>query len=370
MPNALPFGQIVPTSTTTVKQDNTFMEAQAWTQLGVGVLGALNKILGADTPEKTQKASSNNSTNNSSPTVSSNNSTFCGRLSNSSSFNSLNSIETELKNKKTNFQSDYSKLYSASSFSEITKDCAQALQDAGVTFDFNALTLSTNINLDDIDASIKTIDEDYAKFGNFEASLPDASGKVTQKINSITSQISSLEGQISAMEKNDPDNPSLADLKQKLEDLKTQKRAMEDAKTAIGKLQTQCEEIKEDLETKKAELEDIKKFEDEVQDKKFKLAKEQDKELGKAMEKYEELQKEIAKYTTDGNGAEYDKSDDKRAEKLNKLIGKRDALAGEMNSLISSLSASGETSFTNSKGESYEITNLSAAQKLLGGSSS
>lgn len=176
----------------------------------------------------------------------------------------------------------------------------------------------------------------------------------------------------------------VAQLEEEVPQLKQEMDAAEQAKKDAGKeletcikaekalagVEKECDQIVESLEDKKAELKDIKKFEEEVKDKKYDLAKEQDKKLGEAVNEYKKVQEEINRLSKDENGGVFDKSDTKRADKLNKLNSKLASLGADINTLISSLSAAGSEPIANNKGETYTIQNLDDAQQLMSGGSS
>ena len=148
--------------------------------------------------------------------------------------------------------------------------------------------------------------------------------------------------------------------------MEDQKKQIEAAEKAVDQISTEAQNTIDSLKAKKTEIEDMKKAEDGMKDKKYDLAKSQDEELGKAMQKLEKLNKEIDELSkADKSPDKYDKKDEARANKLNGLIAQRSGLYSQLSQLVSSLSAAGDTTFKNSKNQSYTIKNLEKANNML-----
>jgi hypothetical protein len=81
------------------------------------------------------------------------------------------------------------------------------------------------------------------------------------------------------------------------------------------------------------------------------------------LKKVDKLNKQISKLK-DKNHDKYDNSDDKRATKYNQLINERTQAYANITSLMTSLNAAGETTFVNSKNNSYSLQYLSQAMKI------
>ena len=292
-------------------------------------------------------------------------STFAGQLSNVDSFNNLNKLESEVKAKKANLKFDYQKLDPKTDMNGIIDGAKEGLELAGVNLDIDSLALST-LDSSDLDKCITSIEADIDKIGNFKTSkLPAAKNQITTKAGQIKGTISAKEVELSRLEatnENGCNAIAITNLKQQITELKKQQAELEKAENAIQQLSTECENTINDLEAKKAEVKDIKKFEDNIKDKKYDMAKAQDKELKQALDKLKKLDAEFAKASVDKNGDDYTKKDERREDKLNKLNAERAEVFGSMSKLISSLSAAGALKFENSKGSSYEIANLKVAQ--------
>ena len=246
----------------------------------------------------------------------------------------------------------------------IKKEASDGFQLAGVTLNTDSLQLKS-LDKGNLEQCITDIEGDIDKFGNFQTNeLPEAKNQITTESGKTKGAISAKEGELSRLEasnKNGVNDAKIAQLKQEIEKLKQDLEKLQKAETAIQELNTKCENTKADLEVKKAEVKDIKKFNDNIKDKKYDLAKSQDKDLKQALDKLKKLDAEIAKARVDKNGAEYNKKDERRENKLSKLTAERNTVFNSMSKLISSLSAAGPGPFVNSKNQSYTIINLQAA---------
>lgn len=344
-----------------------YQKGQMIGQLVNGTFGMLNKMGVFDGLKGTAKAGAGEVLDgiaNGNTATNIDSSSFSGQLSGVSSFKQINTLESQVEAKKTNLDSDYKKLDPKDDLNSIKEGAKDGFELAGVTLDTDNLALST-LDSNDLEKSMETIDGDIDKFGNFKTNdLPAAKNKITTKSGQIKGEISAKEGQLSQLEANNKDgvnNAQIQQLKREIQELKEQQEQLKKAETAIGELETKCDSTIDELKTKKAEIKDIKKFEDQVKDKKYDLAKSQDKDLKKALDKLKKLDAEIKKASVDKNDNDYDKKDDKRGEKLQKLNAERTAVFGTMSTLITSLSAAGSEPIVNSKNQSYTISNLTAA---------
>ena len=292
---------------------------------------------------------------------------FTGQLSGTTSFTEINSLESQVKEKKASLSTDYKKLDKKSEVDNIISEGKEGFEAAGASLDTAKLSLSA-LDSKDLDTSMETIDKDIKKIGDFETNdLANANTAVTSELGIVTNTIEAKQGELEYLKKTDQNGTNTAriqELESEISKLKEKKEQLEKAKSTIKELtDTTIPNIRKSLESKKAEIKDIKNFEDKVKDKKYDLAKSQDNELKKTLAKLQKLDKEIQKASVDENGAEYNKKDDKRADKLKKLNAERSAIFGSMGSLIKSLSAAGSEKITNSNGQTYTITNLQAALK-------
>ncbi len=294
-------------------------------------------------------------------------STMTGQLSSVSSFGQLNALESSVASKKANINSSYQNLSPQKDIDNILGDetAKKGLALANVNIDTSKIALSS-LDSNDLSGSLQTIDNDIAKIGNFKTNdltnaLTEISGKKSQCNSALSSKETEL-GQLEANNKDGQNDAQIAQVKKEIEELKEQIKQLEAADKSIREAQGECDSTIKKLEDKQAEIKDIKEFEDKVKDKKYDMAKSQDKELGDQLNKLKKLDQEIKKAQTDKNGAEYDKSDDKRDAKIKKLISERSTLSGSMAKLTSSLSAAGVTEFKNSKNQSYTLKNLNEAK--------
>lgn len=346
---------------------SAYQKGQLIGQLVNGTFGMLNKIGVFDGIKGAANKGAGevfNEIANGNSTASIDSSSFSGQLSGVSSFTQINTLESKVEAKKTNLDSDYKKLDPKEDLNSIKEGAKDGFKLAGVNLNTDNLALST-LDSNDLEKSMKTIDGDIDKFGNFKTNdLPAAKGKITTIAGQIKGEISAKEGELSQLKANNKDgknNSQIQQLEQKIQELKKQQEQLKKAETAIGELETKCESTIDELKAKKAEIKDIKKFEDQVKDKKYNLAKSQDKDLKKSLDKLKKLDAEIKKASVDKNDKDYDKKDDKRGEKLKKLNAERSAVFTTMSTLIKSLSAAGSEPIVNSKNQSYTISNLTAA---------
>lgn len=353
-----------------VKVNNSYMTGMVVGQTisqGIGLLNQLG-ILGGNNNNVASPNQGNplNQILNSNQNVNTNAVGFSGQMSAATSFTQLNELETSVNSKKETLDTDYKALDPKKDMDEIIKGSQEGFEVAGVDLNTSALTLST-LDKSDLEGCINTIDDDIAKVGNFQTNdLPAAKNQITTKSGEIKGKISAYEGQLSQLEANNTNGQNttkINQLKEEINKLKEQQEQLKKAEASIEELNSRCESAKSDLENKKAEVQDLKKFEDNIKNKKYNLAKSQDKELKGLLDKLKKLDEQIKKASVDKNGNEYSNKDDKRNDKLNRLISERGGLFTSMSSLIKSLSAAGGngTQFKNSKNQTYQIQNLSAA---------
>lgn len=332
----------------------------------MGVFGENNNQNIANNPQTISNSAQLNTILNTTSNANVGTTGFASQMSASTSFTQLNELETQANAKKESLDADYQKLDPREDMNKTISEASEGLVLAGVTLDVNDLALST-LDKNNLEASLTSIDSDIAKIGNFQTNeLPAAKNQISTKSGQIKGNISALEGQLSQLKANNTDgknNAQIQELEGKIEKLKKQQEQLATAEAKIDELSTQCNNTKGDLEIKKAELKDIKNFEDNIKDKKYNLAKEQDKELKKTLEQIQKLDTQIKNASVDSNGDVYDKKDNKRNDKLNKLMSERNVLYNTMGSLIKSLSAAGGNgvNFENSKKQTYTIQNLQTA---------
>ena len=306
-----------------------------------------------------------------------------GKMSGANSFSDLNKVEQDINNKKASLNTDYQKVGTDAKkgIDEAlqNEDAAAGLEDAGAEIDTNEISLS-ELNKDDLAASSKSVQDDIGKVTSFKNSkLTAAKGKVSEKAGQVKGQLSAKQGELDrskadlsssetnlaslkASNKDGCNDAQIAELEQKIEQLKEQINKLENeeipklekerdqlsaAEKAIESAGTQCDELISSLKEQKANIDDMKKTEDNIKDKKYDLAKSQKEQLEKDMAKIDKLNKEIK--------ALQNKTDDKSADKLSKLISERAAAYSSLSTTIQSLSAAGDTKFSDSKGKTVDF---------------
>jgi hypothetical protein len=348
---------------------NSYITGQVVGQVlsqGISLLNQLGAFGGSSSVQGTGNSSSVSSTLNQFVNGNSNltggvSSSYSGQLSSASSFNELNSLQQNVDTKMASLDKDYKSNEPKSDVDKLLSDAdvSAGLQDAGVNLDTSALTLSS-LNSDNLEESIKTVDSDYAKIGNFKTNdLVQAKTSISTKAGQVKGTIAAKEGELSRLEASNTDGQNTAaitKLKNEIEELKKEQEKLEKAQTAIDNVSKRCDEALTKLEQQKSEIKDLKSYQDKVQDKKYNLAKTQKQALAKALDKVKKYDAEIKKASVDKNGSAYNKSDEKRENKLNKLISERNAATTQMSSLISSLSAAGDTKISSSKGQSCDFS--------------
>ena len=302
--------------------------------------------------------------------------TLSGKLSSAGSFSDIQGLEQQSAEKKANLDAGYQELNISDSVNETLS--GEGVQDglklAKVDIDTSALQLS-NLDPNDLDASIKTIDTDINEITNFQTStLPTAkaqvseqSGIIGQQINSTQISIDQYEAQKAALPAGDSQiaelDSKIQELTKKKEQLEADKAKLDSANEALTNIESQCGEIIGELNGKKTEIEDMKKFDDNVKDKKYDLAKSQDEQLKKTMDSIDKLTKQIDSLA-DNDPGKATKSDQNRLAKYNSLIQERAGLYETLGTLTQSLSSAGETKFENSKGQPYTLKNLDKAMNF------
>lgn len=318
---------------------------------------------------------------------------FYGKMSGASSFADLNKIEHDIDAKKKGLDTDYQKV-GADAKKGIddtlkNEDVVAGLKDAGVEIDTSELTFSKldPSNLEESGASVQKDIDNVTSFKN--SKLPAAKGKVSEKAGQVKGQLSAKQGELDRSEvdlgnkeaslaslkasnKDGVNNAQIAKLEQEINKLKEKINKLKNeeipklekerdqlsaAEKAIGEVETKCNDLISNLKEQKANIADMKKAEDNMKDKKYDLARTQKEQLDKAMTKIEKLNAEIK--------ALEGKTDDKSADKLSKLIGERAQVYSSMSASIQSLSAAGETKYTDSKGKTVDFKDtLEKATKL------
>ena len=303
------------------------------------------------------------------------------KLSNATSFQTINNIETELGTKLTNFGTEYNKIGKDSSGNNLieqtlsAEDIKAGLSSAGVNIDYSKLnlseiTLTDASSIQDIETAVGQIDTDKKAVEEFQdsqvktaiKSCKDKSEALNTEIRGIDSQIQGLEGKKTGNAEAD------AGIDQQIKELKEKKAALEAEKAKVDKakdalettVKQQISDITSALDTKKDELNDLKKTKSELADKKYDLAKEQDEKINKNKQKMDKLNTEIntlRKSTTDA------KKGKDNLNKLNAKINEYNGLVNNMKSLYTSLQNAGATNFTNSKGKNYTVKNTSEDTK-------
>lgn len=341
-------------------------------QIGKETFNFLNNIGVINLNKGDTNVSNSNALNNAvnslggNSTVSSS-SSLSGQLSSVGSFSQLNSLEQTVSTKKANMNSSYQEVGTEAQANVQDILAGEGVQDglslAGVSLNANDISVSS-LDSNNLEQSIKTVEQDITNIGQYKTTtLPNAKSQVTSKSGQVSQAISAKNGQLESLKANNKDGQNdaqIAKLEQEIEQLKEQQEQLKNAESAIDQISQQCEDTISSLESKKAEIKDLKQFEDQVKDKKYNLAKSQDKELKEAMDKITKLDKQI-KDLEDKDKNKYNSSDDRRENKTNTLISQRKDAYSNLSKLTQSLSAAGATEFTNSKGATYKLQNLTKA---------
>ena len=350
--------------------------------MAMNMLGQLGANI-ADTVKSTKPSDKGDILSNSpaTPSDNSNIDNLSNKLSKATSFQTINNIETELGTKLTNFGTEYNKIGKDSSGNNLieqtlsAEDIKAGLSSAGVKIDYSSLnlsdiTLTDASTIQDIESAVGQIDTDKKAVEEFQdsqvktaiKSCKDKSEALNTEIRGIDSQIQGLEGKKTGNAEAD------AGIDQQIKELKEKKAALEAEKAKVDKakdalettVKQQISDITSALDTKKDELNDLKKTKSELADKKYDLAKEQDEKINKNKQKMDKLNTEIntlRKSTTDA------KKGKDNLNKLNAKINEYNGLVNNMKSLYTSLQNAGATDFTNSKGKNYTVKNTSEDTK-------
>ena len=297
------------------------------------------------------------------------------KLSNATSFQTIKGIETELGTKLKGFGTEYGKIGKDSSGNILIRqtlsaeDIQAGLSSAGVKIDYsslklNGITLTDTSTIQDIESAVRQIDTDKKAVEEFQdsqvktaiKSCKDRSEALSADIRGIDSQIQSLEASKTGDAKTD------AGIEKQIKELKDNKAKLEAEKANVDKaketlettVKQQVSDITNALDTKKNELNDLKKTKSELMDKKYDLAKEQDEKIAKNKQKMNKLNTEITALRSQTTDPKKGKDN---LNKLNAKIKEYNGLVNDMKSLYTSLKEAGATVFTNSKGKSYTIKN-------------
>lgn len=312
---------------------------------------------------------------------------YASSLSGAKSFADINKVENEIAQKKATLDTDYKEVgtKATANVDEILggEGVSDGMKLAGVEINKSAFELS-NLNPEDLEESIKTIDQDITKIGEFDKALDASKNKISVKSGEIKGSLQAANDRLGiaknnlatlqSTNKDGCNDAKIAELEKQIEKLEKeeipkleeQKKQIEAADKAIGEMKTEVKNTVDSLNTKKTEIQDMKKAEDGMKDKKYDLAKTQDTELGQTMQRLEKLNQEIDQLLkSDKSPDKFDKKDEQRSKKLSALIAQRSGLYTTLGQLVSSLSSAGDTTFTNSKNQSYTIKNLENANKML-----
>ncbi|MBO6181442.1 hypothetical protein J6O86_07140 [bacterium] len=312
---------------------------------------------------------------------------FTSSLSGAKSFAEVNKIENDIKQKKATLNTDYKEVgtKATANVDEILggEGVSDGMKLAGVEINKSAFELS-NLNPEDLEESIKTIDQDITKIGEFDKELDASKNKISVKSGEIKGSLQAANDRLGiaknnlatlqSTNKDGCNDAKIAELEKQIEKLEKeeipkleeQKKQIEAADKAIGEMKTEVKNTVDSLNTKKTEIQDMKKAEDGMKDKKYDLAKTQDTELGQTMQRLEKLNQEIDQLLkSDKSPDKFDKKDEQRSKKLSGLIAQRSGLYTTLGQLVSSLSNAGDTTFINSKNQSYTIKNLENANNML-----
>lgn len=298
-----------------------------------------------------------------------------GGLSGANSFSDIKGLESKAENMKSQLDNSYQKNDPTKAMNDsLGKDDVKAgLKNANVSIDTNKAKLST-LDTTNMDKALETIDSDTQNIKNFisndiknaQATVSKKLGDLGAQIRGFGAQITNLESKLSTAKAAGEDTSAIENQIQEMKDRKAeaeqQKKQVESALTALNNIEETCNKTVKELEAKKSEINDIKKFEAEVEDKKYDMAKSQDEQLGKIMQKIDKLKKEI-KSLLDKSANKNTDNDSKRNSKIDGLIKERSSLYKSLGTLTTSLANAGTTEFTNSKNKTYTLQNLDKALK-------
>ena len=350
--------------------------------MAMNMLGQLGANI-ADTVKSTKPSDKGDILSNSpaTPSDNSNIDNLSNKLSKATSFQTINNIETELGTKLSNFGNEYGKIGKDSSGNNLieqtlsAEDIQAGLSSASVKIDYSKLNLSeitlTNAStIQDIETAVGKIDTDKKAVEEFQDSqVKTAIKSCKDKSEALSTDIRGIDAQIKALEgKKTGDAETDAIIDRQIKERQEKKAALEAEKAKVDKakdalettVKQQISDITSALDTKKDELNDLKKTKSELADKKYDLAKEQDEKINKNKQKMDKLNTEIntlRKSTTDA------KKGKDNLNKLNAKINEYNGLVNNMKSLDTSLKEAGNTEFTNSKGKKYTIENTSIDSK-------
>lgn len=385
--------------------DKIALLTAAGVQIGKAIDSASTKST-TKTPDTTQ----NNSTvdvSKKAMTSGASSTSLMGGLSGANSFNDINGLEAKAENIKNSFNNYKEGNKVDFNFSQ---DTANTLKTMDIDIDIDSLALS-DLNMTDLEGASETIQKDYQKIGQFKSTdIQNAKTKLSSKkgqingnikantdtiarntasINNLKASISSLDEQINILsqkiniageggeaqleeliKQRDAQKAELSklenenrELTNKNNELNAELGRVKTAETEISALESACDEAVEQLKTRESEIKDLQKFEDEVQSKKYDLAKKQDETLAKTMKEISNIDKEIKTLVAKNNKKTTD-NDGKRNGKIDQLNSQKAALYQTLSSTISSLQDAGTTSFKY-KNNTYEVKNLDKAQSYL-----
>ncbi len=386
---SMPFESVSNINDTMTDMMKAAMGVQIGMQAAQSIFGMLNKmgVFGGDTPGtldtggKAPAGGLDQLTSGISTAGS-----LTSQLTGAGSFAELDTLEARANEQKANLDTGYKQLDISKTVQDSLsgEGVQDGLQLAGVKIDTSALQLSS-LDSNDLEASLKTIENDVNEITNFRSELTAAKGKVTEQSGIIGQQLKSnqisldlainqkttLESQMVALEASGGDTSTIktqiTELETKIDELMTKKYELEQdkakidaASAALAKVDTQCEGVITDLKGKQAEIQDLQQFEASVKDKEYQMAKSQDEQLKKTMDSIDKLTKQIDSMA-DNDPSKSTNADQNRIAKYNALIQQRAGLYETLGKLTESLSSAGQTEFTDSNNKVYTLKNLDRA---------
>lgn len=318
--------------------DNFMQTAMKFNMIGqtvAGTVGVLGGLVGSSSIKSLGEGISSLAGNSSAAL-----NTLAGQLSSASSLIDVNNIEMNINDAISNMNSNYQTIGASAqnkiSESLSTEGVSEGLQTAGIDANDIRLPQLTNpLDMTDLAGAEESINTDIGTIQAHANKLNTNIGNIGSKRASVSQEKSSNQITISQLEAAISQNPSDEGLKTKLQQAQEKQRELEKqfenlqkAEDALKNIQQECASVVDDLKTKQSEIKDLKNTKEQLEQKKFNIAKSQAKELDGLMRKIDKLK------TKD--------SEKNRAELA--------ALKQQVGKIVQSFTAVGTNPITNPKG--------------------
>lgn len=272
------------------------------------------------------------------------------------SFQQINKVEQQANEKLNKFGEDYkSKVDGArDNIAKTEADINTTLEGTDVKLDIDLSKLSfaaPEIDANDLssfDKAAQSIDKNIETVNKFKSDdLAKANKSLITALETIGQEITSLEGSISkakaAEQAGETPSPSSSELETKLNEAKAKQEKVKTAQKQLNEtMSKQVDDLIGDLTAKKTELGDIKQVKADLADKKYQVAEQLQKDIKDTQRQLDNLESKIAKAKTE---------EDKQ-----KLIKEFDGLVDKLAGYKTDKDAAGDTTITNSKGKSIDLT--------------